>query len=116
VGSHFILNNVLHFAFVMLFVRQWFFWAEVVILINFFNLSSLYFRHNTYPRFIHTPVVSAPLAWTFIAVYWNGAIMVHHPDHLPARIFANVFIWGILAYGGFFITVYKVSKLQGVSV
>ncbi|KAL0944431.1 uncharacterized protein CTRU02_202318 [Colletotrichum truncatum] len=107
VGSHFIFNNLLHFAFVMLFVRSHFAWAEVILIINFFNLSSLYFRHNTYPRFIHWPVVSAPLAWTFVAIYWNGAIMVPHPHSLVARIFGNIFIWSLLVYGGFFITIYK---------
>jgi len=107
VGSHFIFNNLFHFAFVMLFVRSYFGWAELLLIVNFFNLSSLYFRHNSYARFIHTPVVSGPLAWTFVAIYWNGAIMVHHPGSLVARIFANIFIWSILAYGGFFIAVYK---------
>ncbi|VZH96295.1 unnamed protein product, partial [Fusarium fujikuroi] len=107
VGSHFIFNNLFHFAFVMLFVRSHFHWAEVVLVLNFINLSSLYFRHNTYPRFIHTPVVSGPLAWTFVAIYWNGALMVPHPDHLVARIFGNIFIWSILVYGLFFVTIYK---------
>ncbi|GKU03965.1 atp synthase f0 [Fusarium langsethiae] len=107
VGSHFIFNNLFHFAFVMLFVRSHFHWAEVILVLNFINLSSLYFRHNTYPRFIHTPVVSGPLAWTFIAIYWNGALMIPHPHHLVPRIFGNIFIWSILAYGLFFIMVYK---------
>lgn len=110
VGSHFILNNLFHFAFVMLFVRSYFGWAELILILNFFNLSSLYFRHNTYPKLIHSPVASGPLAWTFVAIYWNGAIAVHHPDSLVARIFGNIFIWGILAYGSFFIVVYKVSR------
>lgn len=108
VGSHFILNNLFHFAFVMLFVRSHFIWAELILILNFFNLVSLYFRHNTYPRFIHTPVASAPLAWTFVAIYWNGALMIHHPDHLVARIFGNIFIWAILVFGMFFIIIYKV--------
>ncbi|KAI6345497.1 hypothetical protein MCOR28_003565 [Pyricularia oryzae] len=107
VGSHFILNNLLHFAFVMLFVYGHFVWAEVVLIVNFANLTFLYFRHNTYPRFIHTPVVSGPLAWTFVAIYWNGAIMVHHPEALVARIFANIFIWSIFVYGLFFLVMYK---------
>ncbi|KAK0388534.1 hypothetical protein NLU13_4777 [Sarocladium strictum] len=107
VGSHFIANNLLHFAFVELFVRSYFGWAELILIINFLNLSSLYFRHNTYPRFIHAPVVSGPLAWTFVAIYWNGAIMVPHPHSLVARIFGNIFIWSILAYGSFFIVIYK---------
>jgi hypothetical protein len=109
VGSHFIVNNLLHFAFVWLFVYRHFVWAELFLVLNFINLTSLYFRHNAYPRFIHTPAVSGPLAWTFVAIYWNGAIMVHHPDSLVARIFANIFVWSILAYGAFFIVVYKVS-------
>lgn len=107
VGSHFIANNLLHFAFVMLFVRSHFGWAEFILVLNFANLVSLYFRHNTYPRFIHLPVVSGPLAWTFVAIYWNGALMVPHPGSLVARIFANIFIWSILAFGMFFIVVYK---------
>jgi hypothetical protein len=107
VGSHFIINNLFHFAFVMLFTRSHFGWAEFILILNFINLSSLYFRHNTYPRFIHWPVVSAPLAWTFVAIYWNGAIMVPRPDTLVARIFANIFIWAILVYGMFFIAIYK---------
>lgn len=110
VGSHFILNNLLHFAFVMLFVRSHFHWAEVILVINFINLSSLYFRHNAYPRFIHAPAVSGPLAWTFVAIYWNGAIMVPHQHNLVARVFGNIFIWSILAYGSFFIVAYKVPR------
>lgn len=109
VGSHFIVNNLLHSGFVVLFVRSHFAWAEFLLVVNFINLSSLYFRHNTYPRFIHTPVVSGPLAWTFVAIYWNGAIMIPHPGSFVARIFGNVFIWSILAYGIFFLAIYNVS-------
>ncbi|GJN67043.1 ATP synthase F0 [Purpureocillium lilacinum] len=107
VGSHFILNNLFHFGFVMLFVRSHFHWAELLLILNFINLSSLYFRHHTYPRFIHAPTVSGPLAWTFVAIYWNGAIMVPHQHSLVARIFGNIFIWSILVYGMFFIIIYK---------
>jgi len=107
VGSHFILHNLLHFGFVMLFVHAHFVWAEVLLVLNFVNLSSLYFRHNAYPRFIHLPAVSGPLAWTFVAIYWNGAIMVPHQNSLVARVFANVFVWSILVYGLFFIFAYK---------
>jgi len=108
VGSHFIVNNLLQFAFVMLFVRSHFVWAELILIVNFFNLSSLYFRHNTHPRFIHIPVVSMPLAWTFVALYWDGAIAVN-AHSLAARILANIAIWGILVYGLFFLVAYKVG-------
>ncbi|RDA95142.1 hypothetical protein CP533_1821 [Ophiocordyceps camponoti-saundersi (nom. inval.)] len=107
VGSHFIANNLLHFAFVMLFVRSHFHWAELILVINFVNLSSLYFRHNSYARFIHAPAVSGPLAWTFVAIYWNGALMVPHQHNLVARVFGNIFIWSLLGYGSFFIIAYK---------
>lgn len=93
----------------MLFSRGYFAWAEVMLVINFINLTSVYFRHVGYSRFIHEPVVSGPLAWTFVAIYWNGAIMVPHATSLVARIFGNVFIWSILAYGLFFVVIYKVS-------
>ncbi|KAI1079539.1 DUF1774-domain-containing protein [Whalleya microplaca] len=107
VGSHFILNNLFHFAFIMLFVRSYFAWAEVLIILNFINLSSLYFRHPGYTKFLHEAVVSGPLAWTFVAIYWNGAIMVPHSHSLVARIFGNIFIWSILVYGLFFVYYYK---------
>jgi hypothetical protein len=106
VGSHFIFHNLLSFGFVMLFVRSHFWWAELLLIINFFNLSFLYFRHATYPRFIHIPVVSAPLAWTFVAVYWNGAIMVNAHTTVT-RILGNVVVWSILVYGLFFLAAYK---------
>lgn len=109
VGSHFIFNNLLQFAFVMLFVRGHFAWAEVILIVNFFNLTALYFRHNTHPRLIHIGAVSGPLAWTFVALYWNGAIVFnHHHATLAARILANIAIWGILVYGLFFLAIYKV--------
>ncbi|KAH6659636.1 hypothetical protein BKA67DRAFT_652860 [Truncatella angustata] len=107
VGSHFILNNLFQFAFVMLFVRSYFGWAELILILNFVNLTSLYFRHPAYARFIHEAVVSGPLAWAFVAIYWNGAIMVPHAASLVARIFGNVFIWSILVYGLFYIVAYK---------
>ncbi|KAL0471650.1 hypothetical protein QR685DRAFT_519722 [Neurospora intermedia] len=107
VGSHFIFNNLLHFGWVMLFVRSHFIWSEILLIINFINLTSLYFRHNAYPRGIHMPAVSGPLAWTFVALYWNGAIMVPAQHSFVARIFANVFIWSILVYGMFFIIIYR---------
>jgi len=106
VGSHFILNNLLQFAFVMLFVRGHFILAELILILNFFNLTSLYFRHNTHPRFIHIPVVSWPLAWTFVALYWDGAI-ASNATGLAARIVANVAIWAILVFGLFFLITFK---------
>jgi len=106
VGSHFVLNNLLHFAFVMLFVRSFFWWAEVMLVLNFINLTALHWHHNSYARLIHLPAVAGPLAWTFVALFWNGAIMVNSHT-VVARIFANIMIWAFLLYGGFFLVAYK---------
>ncbi|RQM08735.1 hypothetical protein DH86_00002454 [Scytalidium sp. 3C] len=106
IGSHFILNNLLQFAFIMLFVRSHFIWAEVIAILNFGNLAFLYLRHPSSIPLIHIPAVSGPLAWTFIAIYWNGAIAVHQ-DTLAAKIVAYVAIWGILVFGGFFLIAFK---------
>lgn len=90
----------------MLWVRGRFWVAELLLIINFFNLTSLYFRHSTTPRFVHIPVVSAPYAWTYVAILWDGAAMVN-AHTLPARILANIAIWGILVFGAFFIFAFK---------
>jgi len=106
VGSHFIVNNLLMFGFILLWVTSHFWIAEILLVINFFNLSMLYFRHSTTPLLIHVPVVSGPLAWNFVAIFWCGAAMVN-AHTLVARIFANIAIWGILGYGMFFLAVFK---------
>jgi len=108
VGAHFILNNLLMFGFVLLWVhgRRFFWVGELLMIVNFFNLTSLYFRHNTTPLLVHVPVVVGPLAWTFVALFWCGAAVVDS-NALPARILANIAVWGWLVYGGFFLMVYK---------
>jgi hypothetical protein len=90
----------------MLWVRGRFWIGEALLIINLFNLISLYFRHSTYPRLIHIPIVSAPLAWTYIAILWDGAAAVN-ARNLPARIVANIAIWGILGVGGFYVLAFK---------
>jgi hypothetical protein len=106
VGSHFVAHNLLLFGFVQLYVRGWYWIALALVVVNFFNLSFAYFRHSTTPRLLHIGVVSGPLAWNFAALYWVGATAVH-TNHLAARIVANVFIWGWLGYGVFFLAAYK---------
>ncbi|KAF2763193.1 DUF1774-domain-containing protein [Pseudovirgaria hyperparasitica] len=108
VGSHFILNNLFLFAFIMLWVRSYFWIAELILALNFINLSTAYFNHSKTPRWIHIAVVSAPLAWNFVALYWAGAAAINPNGHsLVARIVANIFVWGILTYGAFFLAAYK---------
>jgi hypothetical protein len=99
-------NNLLVFGFIMLWVRGHFWPAELLLIVNLFNQTSLYFRHSTTQRFIHIAVVSAPYAWTFVAIFWDGAAMVRLRS-LPARILANIAVWGILVFGTFFILTFK---------
>jgi hypothetical protein len=106
IGTHYIASNLLLFGFLHLWVRSHFFLAELLIIINFFNLSFAYFRHSTTPRPIHIGTVAGPLAWNFVALYWVGARAVD-AHSLPARIVGNIFIWGILAYGAFFLVAFK---------
>ena len=75
-------------------------------MLNFFNLTSVYFRHPATPNLVHIPVVSGPLAWNYVALFWCGAAMVG-AHSLPAQIVANVFIWSFLLYGMFFLLVLK---------
>lgn len=106
IGTHYIASNLLLFGFIHLWVRSYFVLAELLIIINFFNLSFMYFRHSTTPRLIHIGTVSGPLAWNFVALYWVGARAVN-AHNLPARIVGNVFIWGFLTYGVFFLVAFK---------
>ncbi|KAL9107199.1 MAG: hypothetical protein Q9227_007899, partial [Pyrenula ochraceoflavens] len=106
VGSHFIFHNLLTFGFIMLWVRGHFWQAELLTIVNFIQLSALYFRHSTTPRVVHIGAVSGPLAWNFTALFWDGAVMVN-AHHLAARIVANIFIWAFLGYGLFFLGAYK---------
>ena len=106
VGSQFILHNLLQIAFLFLWVYDHFWYAEAVLVLNYVNLKTLYFRHLRTPRYVHIPVVTGPLAWTFIAILSNGAAMVDAPSY-AARICANIAIWSILLYGIFFLLAFK---------
>lgn len=90
----------------MLWVRGQFWIGEILLVLNLFNLIALYQRHSTYHRLIHIPIVSAPLAWTYVAILWDGAAAVN-ARNLAARIVANIFIWGILGVGAFHTLVFK---------
>ena len=90
----------------MLWVRGHFWPGELLLIVNMFNQTMLYFRHSTTPRFVHIPIVSAPLAWTYVAILWDGAAMVNARS-LPARILANIAIWGILGLGTFYVLIFK---------
>lgn len=106
VGAHFILFNLLQFAWLMFWVRSYFWPAEIMMTLNFLHMASLYFKNPATPKFIHTPAVTMPLTWTFFGTFWFGAVAVHCHG-LACRILANIAVWSILVYGGFFLMVFK---------
>lgn len=116
VGPHFILFNIFNFAHIMLWIRAKFILSEIALVINFLQLTSLYFRHSLPSRHdtsdyvslstiksIHIPAVSMPLVWTYFALFWNGSVMVHCHNALVCRILANVAVWGIVPFAGTFL-------------
>lgn len=82
-------------------------------MVNFFQLTFAYFRYSpklsgdSRPAVVtHLAVLAGPLAWTFVALYWDGAAAVH-AHHFAARVAANIFIWTWAVYGGFYLFVFK---------
>ena len=104
IGSHFIVNNCLVSIFILLWVHGVLWVAEVILVINFINLKTLYLRHIYMPLSAQWSVIVGPRAWNFVALFTNGAAMVNATD-LHARIVANVFIWSILIYGLYFLKI-----------
>ncbi|EXU95383.1 DUF1774 domain protein [Metarhizium robertsii] len=116
----FILNNVFHLAFILLLVNSFFVAAELVLLLNLVNLRILYFRHPVCRLLIRTATMSGPLAWTIVAMYWNGSMMVPDPISTACRVASQISTWGIFACGVIFafahqdcIITYSLSLLSG---
>ncbi|KAG0126018.1 hypothetical protein HOY82DRAFT_629145 [Tuber indicum] len=98
VGSHFILFNLLQFGWIMLWTRSLFFWSD----------WSCY-TFATLPRrgiLVHVPAAAMPLTWSFFLVFWNGSVMVGCHS-LPCHVIANIAVWGIAVFAGFFLLVFK---------
>ncbi|KAI9044240.1 DUF1774 domain-containing protein [Aspergillus affinis] len=98
VGTHFILNNLFVFAWILLWTRNHFWGSEIILIVHFINQHVAYWRHRNLPRLVHLAAVAGPFAWTLMALFWNGAVAVKS-NSLPARITANVFIWVIFVIG-----------------
>ena len=64
-GGYLITFNLLQIGSVILFVHSYFVGAEVLLVVNFLNVSALYFTHNHYPLLVHSSLVSGPLSWNF---------------------------------------------------
>jgi len=104
VATHFILNNLFTFTWILLWTRNYFWGAEIILIAHLLNQLCAYWRHPNLPTFVHLSAVAGPLAWTVTALFWNGAVAVHS-HNLPGRVVANIFIWVILAIGLFHISV-----------
>ncbi|KAJ5675764.1 hypothetical protein N7462_008661 [Penicillium macrosclerotiorum] len=104
VATHFILNNLFTFAWILLWTRNHFWGAEIILIAHLFNQAITYWRYTGLPAFVHIPAVAGPYAWTLTALFWNGAVAAHS-HNLPGRIVANIFIWVILVVGLFHIAV-----------
>ncbi|KAJ5935594.1 hypothetical protein N7466_005141 [Penicillium verhagenii] len=98
VATHFILNNLFTLSWILLWTRNHFWGAEVILIAHFINQTVAYWRHPGLPDFVHLPAIAGPYAWTLFALFWNGAVAVHS-HNLPGRIVANIFIWVILILG-----------------
>ncbi|KAK4065940.1 hypothetical protein Purlil1_13999 [Purpureocillium lilacinum] len=112
VSGYFVLNNLLHSLFVILFVHSCFRWAEGILLLNFVNLSVLRFRHRALPLQVHLPAISLPQSWTFFALYWNGFMMVRDQPLIASRVAGGIFIWALLGYGILSLGAFKDAALS----
>lgn len=110
----FILNNVFHLAFILLLVNSFFVAAELVLLLNLVNLRILYFRHPVCRLLIRTATMSGPLAWTIVAMDWNGSMMVPDPISTACRVASQISTWGIFACGVIFAFAHQVWLRQSV--
>lgn len=113
VGWHFPIFNVLVYIWSELFTSGHYILSEIILVINFFNLLSLYFVHKTFTVrpllnwfLIHVPLTAMPLSWVMYAIFWNGAVMLHI-HKLFGRILANVFIWDFLLVPGVFLLLFN---------
>lgn len=110
---HFTIFNILSFAWSLLFARKHFFFSELVLLVNFFNVLALYFSHKTYSLrplsswfLIHLPITAFPLSWLLYAIFWNGAVLFHIHKFV-GRVICNVLIWDFLLVPGFFLLAFN---------
>jgi hypothetical protein len=103
VASYYILNNLFLLSFILLWVRNHFWGAEVIDAANMFTQSIVYWKNLDLPQVIHLPAIAGPYAWTVTALFWNGAVAAGG-QNTAKRIVANIFIWAIFLFGQSHIT------------
>ncbi|KAL4787575.1 hypothetical protein BJX76DRAFT_354060 [Aspergillus varians] len=113
-ASHFILNNLFVVAWILLWVRNHFWPAEVILIVHFIHQHVAFWRIRSLPPLSHLAVIAAPYAWVLIALFWTGASAVW--SHTPAaEIAANVFIWILFVIGLVHVSA-TVDELLGYSL
>lgn len=112
---HFMTFNLLHALWIFLFSHKHsFIWAEIILILNLFNLLSLYVRQKTYAVTplskwvsIHLPTAALPLSWVMYAIFWNGAVIFRAHNSTFSRVLANVFIWDFLLAPSLFLILFS---------
>lgn len=108
---HFIAHNVLHVAVTTLNASSNFPLAGIVLLLDFFNLSSAYRRSLCGSMLQHISVASGPLSWALVELLWNGAMLMPQRESMVAGILGAVCIWVIPGGGVFCGIAYKVCPI-----
>lgn len=113
VGWHFTVFNFLQFFWTLLFVHGHYIWSEIFVILNFFNILTLYVAHKTYAikplsnyALIHLPTAALPFSWLLYLLFWNGAVVVGS-NGLVARIIANIFVWDFLLVPTILLILYR---------
>jgi hypothetical protein len=108
VSNVFFINSVMQAVTVGLISNHHFITAEILLGINTIMMLSSYSSHygTRHSHAVHWSVLSAPLAWSIIAMYWVGALCTPFADALLLRILGNVFIWTLFFIGLLFVLVY----------
>jgi len=105
-GWTFVSFNTMNFVWLLLFGNKHYVLSEIVLVIGFINIMTMYFSLRTFAiehlqnyAVIHLPTSALPLAWTFYALFWNGSVAFHAHSNL-ARILANLLIWAFFLVPG----------------
>mgnify|MGYP001122659571 CR=1 FL=1 len=113
VGWHFTVFNLFSFVWSLLFARKHFFWSEVILILNLFNIWAVYLKNKTYKIkplwhwiLVHLPISAFPFSWLLYAIFWNGAVLFH-VHKFVGRVVSNVLIWDFLLAPGFYLVVYN---------
>ncbi|CBF79219.1 hypothetical protein AN7033.2 [Aspergillus nidulans FGSC A4] len=113
-AAHFILNNLFVVAWILLWTRNHFWPAEIIVIAHIINQHLLFWRIRNLPPISHIAVVAGPYAWTLITLFWTGAAAVRS-HNLASNIAANIFLWIIFLIGSIHIFL-AVDDLLGYSL